>query len=632
MPRITSTVHPEYLAKAADEARQYSRFSVNPTSEPSEGKRDQVVRWQRADTRKYSADKVPKEFEIFMPPILAAAMTCRVFGMKPLLARAERPETAARRERWLDAYVDGRKDVVDVDMTVRGVRKDLEFWWWLAFSGAKPLITVKRKDVDPVELFGATDGPHVQTMRHELTQAMITFATKAAVGDSVCFFALATPKSIDIKVFASKDVIGPLAAAAFEHGALGEKERKEMAVFAPKVLHLWDASGAWTSVIRDKDPERVLLSLLRSGEKRAGDVQAAARGLTAAEAVAILERREPTGVEAHIIRDLRKWAPKQDRLELSTVELARRVVAAIQARPVIETEKFHSPEGRALWRAELDDLLKRLDAALLARRVQATAANAKPPAPSHVAPETLVRPERWATQYFYAVRDDAQALLDFVRDDTGGRLYVRTAGEEPELHELTASWDLREVLSAAFNGEFDARRIEHPIEVHQGLQVHVWWPDVSPPPELRRIVPDADEEAVDEAEDEEMAAELGMPAGIFARDEYEVAGWGIPAMLFCGAVDKQILPSALEYPTGGELKRPRYRGAGPWRDVDWTAFRRKVRALRGAIDGSLSGGRLIASKPIPLLDRAARHARDGWTLAGKNGRTAPEAIEWSGDS
>jgi hypothetical protein len=134
------------------------------------------------------------------------------------------------------------------------------------------------------------------------------------------------------------------------------------------------------------------------------------------------------------------------------------------------------------------------------------------------------------------------------------------ATNDLSLRTLTSEWDVREVLDAIMGEPFDERVDADGNKLLTGLPVFVWWPDVSPEPTIRSAI-----------------------------DGWESVGWGFAQLTLRGATSERVLRSAWEHPTGSELRQPKFGGAGPWRDVDWSLLRKRVADVKRLIAGPLGG-------------------------------------------
>jgi hypothetical protein len=401
--------------------------------------------------------------------------------------------------------------------------------------------------------------------------------------------------------------------------------------FEPPRHQLLDWANNVRSTFRGRDPERRLIKLLQSGRKE-GNVEAIRLALAAAECVATLERRPLDAKDeldewmAFKHAELLKWAADQDQLPSAVVALATEVAGGIDASAALDP-KLRTQEARDLARASLEreiaDLLARLRASGVTRRVQAKAPNATPVPLSPKEVEQLASPESWTGLRFYALRQDILDFVEFARDHTGAEFAVGLADGSTE--PLASMPEIEEGLDTAFKGTLDARTFTTWREQRwSGLPLRFWWPDVSPAPSVR------------ERKEEEEDPEDGITLDSLRSEPepppppMETVGWGWVELFVKGAyvsTDKErgavvtrrlLLQSSLSYPTGTELKRPRYRGLGPWRNVDWTALRRKIKLCRAHLMGPLAGGQVDRSSPMPILHAAHARLADGWELADEN--------------
>ena len=72
-----------------------------------------------------------------------------------------------------------------------------------------------------------------------------------------------------------------------------------------------------------------------------------------------------------------------------------------------------------------------------------------------------------------------------------------------------------------------------------------------------------------------------------------------------------MLRSTWEYPTGSELREPKFGGPGPWREVDWRGLRRTLAAVKAQIEGPLGGVAPLGARDTFALESAACEARAG---------------------
>lgn len=609
-------IHPEYLAGIAATGRELGRFVVEVS--------DEVIRQEKARRRHRGKKGAPSPaesvFERIMAPVIATARSCRVFnGGRVSGTASTRHPPVAQAEQWLEAYTrSGGRGSFDVDMSAPEVRRDLSFWWWLARQRKNPLIFVPLRGLDMPALFALTNGVQFMTFRYDVPKSAIDFAKRETKRKEViCLSPVGEDDGLLFRIYASPDTAAHLAQLAFEHGRRPEDERAILTRLDTCILEEQEAATFWRNLF-DDNPELKLRSALKRWVRRPTDPADAVRALAAAELVATLEGRHRTGSDGGGTgQNVRQWAAKQDALEADTVDIAHRVAAAIASDERLVRQRWRTDEARTAWRVEFRALAKRLEAAQVARRTRASAPNAAPRVVTRKTPEELQSPERWSAMYFYALKADTQELLDFVREETGATLQV--ALESGELHELTSSWDVRAVVDGAFGGSFDDRTIDHPWDLRRGAQFHASWQTVGPPPRIRKRLSEPEDEEV-----EALVRELEFEPP--PEPPFEVIGWGYASFLFCGAMThlmgtrqkRTVLRSAFEYPTGGELRRPRYNGPGAWRDVDWKELRRLVRVVRERML-AMAGARVAGTESIPVLKAAAAVGRNGGVIASKNG-------------
>ena len=282
-------------------------------------------------------------------------------------------------------------------------------------------------------------------------------------------------------------------------------------------------------------------------------------------------------VTSWIVEKAGKAGPLGD----TTIELASRAVATILADGTAERTRHRSAEGRALFRAELEGLAKRLRAAYATRQARARAPNAV--SPPLLRPE-LGRPTNWQTRWLHLLLDDALSFISAVRDETGATPLILM--KDLTFRELSSDWDVREMLSRIRGHPFDERDGDWPgigwPELRLGTHVRFWWPDVAPRPVVRG-----------------------------SEQKWEIVSWGHAELLLRGATPGRVLRSEWSYPTGTELKQEKFTGPGPWADVDWKALRRKVKEVRALVTGVLGGVAPLDIRDTWTLPLAAASARAG---------------------
>ena len=339
----------------------------------------------------------------------------------------------------------------------------------------------------------------------------------------------------------------------------------------PGVLSTIESSTYWTGDIDAEHFERHLDATLKRGTKHPEIPRDAIRALAAAEGVAIAEgrgpRHPPTEWRTSWPASRASTPRRADPLSDATIELALRTrAAACATRRRGSGAEYTSEEGRAQFRAELDGLRKRLLAAQATRRVRARAPNAvRVPALRQVP----AIPINWREISLHMMQEDALALVSALRDETGAVTSVPMS--DLTLRAMPFDWDAREMLETIMGEPFDERVGDDRAELVTGLPVFVWWPDVSPAPEIRQAI-----------------------------DGWESVGWGFAQLTLRGATADRVLRSTWQHPTGTEVRESKFSGAGPWRDVAGRCCRKKVSAVKSLIRGPLGG---VAS------DRARAHGR-----------------------
>ncbi|HEX2778219.1 MAG TPA: hypothetical protein VHM30_01895, partial [Gemmatimonadaceae bacterium] len=545
------SIHPEYLAGAAVEARSRGRFWTSVHREALDERRPAGGR----GARRWRDEAVAKAgFDPYFPLLLAAMRECR-------LVKPPRPGKGGDQypAEWVERYVrrDGRQAVADCKAA--GVRDDLDAWWWIV-QHAEPMLVLDRAKLDVPTLFSVMNGPTFATLKYTMPASVVTWAKqKSARKDTVVAAPGSDGHEWGMILFAAPTLAGELAADSVRHERRSAEELEQMARLDTAILGVMEATTLWTQGTGPRGFEKLLLSTLRRAERYPTIPRDAIRGLAAAEGVAIAEGRGPEtprdDMAALIAGNIREIVAKADPLDAKTVELAVRAVKAVADAKVCERTRWKSEEARGQWRAEVEGLAKRLEAARAARRVRASAPNAKPLPPLREIPP---RPTKWREVFLHTLLDDAVAFLGALREHTGARpMALLTDGE---FRELATDWDVREVLGNLLGDPCELRKPKSWGEEITGLPVTVWWPDVSPRPTSRQT-------------------EKG----------WVTDGWGFARFVFCGAKPDRALRSAWTYPTGTELRESKFAGPGPWRDVDWKMLRRKVAQVAKLIGGALGG-------------------------------------------
>ena len=617
MTHSKGPVHPEHIAGSEAQAREWSRFCVifgNPD-------------------RPRSQAKIEAAFGELLAPLLAEARSGWFFTRPRVRRKDDGPRDDPPAP---DGFLMARRGRSEVNFAAPGIRTDRRFWWRASTEGAQvPFFTVPTRLLEKTDFLGPGSGPLYRTFRYDMPASAIHFAKQlVADGETIGVVPSFWEAALELRLFMSPSVAPRIARTLLEFEAgrnpvlrTFEPPRNQLQEWADKVRSDLTMRG-----IYGRDPEKRLLKLLEGG-RNAADCEATQLALAAAEVVANLEGRPLKTTEQleewaeRNQADLRKWAAEQDRLSPEVVALAAEVARGIAVSGALDP-KLRTQEARDLTRAslerEIEDLVARLKAAGVTRRVQANAPNARPVPVSTKEIEQLAEPESWAQLTFYALQQDVLDFITFAREETGAEFAVATAegGTEP----LESMREIEEVLGGAFDGGLDARTFAKWRERQYGMTLRLWWPDVSPPPRVRERVHEKEEDDDGRITLDSLRSEPEPPPSAL-----ETVGWGWAALFVKGAsineekydgvavIQRLLLQSSLSYPTGTELKRPRYRGLGPWRDVDWTAFRRKIRLCRAHLIGPLAGGRVDRSSAMPILRGAHARLAEGWELADECG-------------
>lgn len=558
-------IHPEHIASVARDANQRGRFfmAFDGTIERS------VEGWARyeSERRAWRDERITaKAFDPGFRLILAAMRGCRIFGVTPKLLRTTPNAPMA----WLARCTVRSGHALDVVLDANGSRDDICAWWWLCCH-ASPVISCDAAALDASTLFTIGNGVHFATTRF-LPRSVLAHATaEASRAGMVALAPGASEHGWGILVAAEPPVIGELAVQAVRSFPAEEKQVHVHETLDTGILSATESSTYWTGDIEAEYFERRLVATLKRGVKHPEIPREAIRALTAAEGVAIAEDRGPATLldsMAQLVAGFaRERAEAADPLSDATIELALHAVQCVRDAASWEQREYASEEGRCAFRAELDGLRKRLLAAQATRRVRARAPNAvRMPALRHA---PLV-PINWREIWLHLMQEDALALVNALREETGAVVSVPMS--DHTLRAMPFEWDTREVLETIMGEPFDERDAGDESRLITGLPVFVWWPDVSPAPEIRE-----------------------------ALDGWESVGWGFAQLTLRGATADRVLRSTWQHPTGTELRESKFADAGPWRDVAWPLLRKKVSAVKALIQGPLGG-------------IAPNNARDTWTL------------------
>jgi hypothetical protein len=195
------------------------------------------------------------------------------------------------------------------------------------------------------------------------------------------------------------------------------------------------------------------------------------------------------------------------------------------------------------------------------------------------------RPIRWRELTLHAMHDDAVALVNALRDETVATVSITMS--DLSLRPMPSDCETREILATIMDEPFDERVGNDWGKLRTGLPVFVWWPDVAPAPAIRAAI-----------------------------DGWESVGWGFAHVTLRGATASRVVRSAWQYPTGSELREPKFAGAGPWRDVDWSLLRKRVAEVKALIRGPLGGVESGDARGVWTLAAAAAEAREGGRALG----------------
>jgi hypothetical protein len=566
-PLRANRLHPEYFAAPAAEADKLGRFCIIIDRK---AERPREV-WARHRSPAGPWGNGPITASAFDPAFriaLAAVRECRLFGVTPKLKR-DKPDAP---EAWLERYAkrDGR--ALDVDISAAGVRDDLEAWWWLV-QHAKPVLICEATALDAPTLFSIGSGPMFNGVDRKLASESYA-RTHAERRGTVSLLPYGGDKWWGLIVMAAPGLAGDLAREAVLRQPLSEKARAARTTLRSDFLSSVEGIMYWNLKVTAQSFEKTLVASLKEGEKEPGVAAVAFRAVLAAEGVAIAEGRGPSArtEEVILVEDLANQAhPLGD----ATIELALRAVHTVVTAGECERTLWAGDEARSLFRAELERLQKRLEAAMRARRTRARAPNAVVPA-LHRA---LSRPANWRTHWLHLMLDDAVALIGAARQETGAVPLILM--KDRSFRELATDWDAIEVLSTINGQPFDEREGEW-ADLMVGQKVLLWWPDVSPRP---------------------LFSETG--------DGPMIMSWGHAELGLVGATQTHVLRSTWRYPTGRELKEPKFAAAGPWRDVNWTSFRQKTKAVTKLVVTTLGGVAPVDLHDTITLPVAAASARSG---------------------
>ena len=566
-PLRANSLHPEYFAAPAAEADKLGRFCIVIDGK-AERRADAWERYRRLPGPWGKGPITATAFDPAFRIVLAAVRECRLFGITPKLKR-DKPGAP---EAWLARYTTRDGHGLDVDIGAAGVCDDLEAWWWLV-RRARPVLICEATALDAPTLFSIASGPMFTGADRKLASE-VHARERAECPGTVSLLPYGDDRVWGLIVMAAHGLAGDLAREAVLREPLSEKVRAARANVRSDVLSSAEGIMYWYGKVKAQRFEKTLVATLKQGENKPRVAAVAFRAVLAAEGVAIAEGRGPPErtEQVIVIEDLAKEAhPLSD----ATIELALQAVQTVAAAGECERTLWAGDEARALFRAELERLKKRLEAAMRTRRTRARAPNAVVPA-LHRA---LSRPVNWRTSWLHLMLDDAIALIGAAREETGAVPLILM--KDRSFRELATDWDTLEVLSTINGQPFDEREGEW-ADLMICKKVLLWWPDISPRP-------------------------LFSEAG----DASMTMSWGHAELCLLGATRTHVLRSTWSYPTGRELKEPRFAAAGPWTDVHWTAFRQKMKAVTKLMTGSLGGVAPVDLRDTVTLPVAAASARSG---------------------
>ena len=568
-------IHPEHLARVRQDADARGRFfmAFDGTLERS------IEGWApyEAERRPWRDGRITaKGFDPGFRVILAAMRGCRVFGVTPTLLRGIKDAPTA----WLERCTARAGHALDVDLDAPGARDDLGAWWWLCMF-ASPVIACDVVALDASTLFTIGNGVHFATARF-LPKPVLAHAKVETTHPGVIALA---PGGSDhgwgMLVVGEAPLIGDVAAEGVRRFPADEKQIRVYETVDTGLLSTMEASTYWTGDIDAVNFEKRLSATLKRGVKHPEIPRDAIRALAAAEGVAIAEGRGPDTSDdgmAHLVATFaRQHAERADPVSDATIDLALRSVELVRDTASWERREYVSAEGRAQCRGEIERLRKRLLAVQATRRVRARAPNA---VRTSALREVPPRPIRWREITLHAMHEDAVALVNALRDETGATVSIPMS--DLSLRALASDWETREILASIMDEPFDERVGADWSKLRTGLPVFVWWPEICPAPVIRAAI-----------------------------DGWESVGWGFAHVTLRGATATRVVRSAWQYPTGSEMKEHKFGGAGPWRDVDWNLLRRKVSSVKRLIEVPLGGVAPLASRDTWSLAHAAAEARAG---------------------
>ena len=593
-----SDIHPDRLAEYAERVRAKPHFFMAVGPELKYGGSEQQA-FEQAAAVGHSHPTAEAFIRQCFSPLLAEAESCRLYQprrMHSLGARTwwDHRNGVAEFARKLASYARRQRGVTQVRLDAPQLRDDVEFWWY-ALRHRTAMLAVPHSALLSSHFLDGARGPRfwgINLLSMLVPRSAMNLAWRESASGRLVFICpRADSDGFVAELFASPDVARQL----IEHVILQQPPTEDdIAWVDQRTTRIVDPEFGYSTspwfldhlFTLDEPEPKLTLVLGRIGEllESRGDVLQA---LAAAECVAMMENRPAPGLAPEVIERTRVWNTRQDPVAQPTIELALRAVELIIERSPVHQRLWRDPGAVQRWLEELAGLETRLQQAIVGRQVRLTAPNAARLPTTRKSPEALGSPTRFRQMRFYALPSDAAALLDLMQLETSARLIVSFDGHPHQLESYE--------LSGVVPPEFEDRGIGNNYpEYSRGIVVRVWWPDVCPAPDF-------------------LAQPVSRSLG------GEMPAWGVAELHFCGATDRRLIVSSFTYPTGAELRLPRYAGPGPWREVDWVRLRQKVREVRTLLGGALAGGWAKTREPIPVLHIAAAKARAGWTLADRNG-------------
>ena len=583
--------HPEFVAAQRKLIAERKRFVVSLQRPIAWGERLPEPLFEGGATPLFDA-----AIRDALLPAIRRASSCEIRGSldyrDPWI---EEQADTARRDEWIERYLRRDKRNWAVDLRTAGIWDDLRFWRWLIRGNITTVWSVERSHLDDRTLWRLAWAP--LEGNHTVDKAVAKRARDTLGSRDVALTTTVDGTGFTVGLMAQEKTIVELFEAAVEACPWDEEIR---AALAPDIFVHDKERGleASIAVAHARDPEATLESFLKKGINRPADDRALEFGLAAAELVAAAcgRRSERRGKyhesEEEAIERVRSFGTLNDATLALALELAgeKRIRRAQEAR-------WLAPESKAEVGEIFDDLLKRLEACRTERRVRASSPNAKPlpPAPA----EDALWPESLKAIELYAAGDDLVDFLDALAARTGARYFRRHEESGVELVEVRTGWELQELLqeengNGVLWGHFRA--------------LYIAWPEVAPPTLIHRDTEDTSRDRVS-------GADVSRTHRTF------VPGWGCARLVLGGPKrgdDRCLIWSVLEYPTGSEVRGPRFRRPGPWATVDWAALRTAIRATRALLRAQ-AVAHVERGEPTLILPRAAAAARDGVRLGGKAG-------------